>query len=139
MKLDSLNKKQVLTTVGLFVGSVILLKVTFALLSTINDIPFLGNIFELIGMAYTFKLIITNLKAEQRQHTISTAQQALEDVGLVEQAQTVIETIKTVVEAAKPSQDDNKLGKYGEPAYLELINQLHSEQEFMSAESVEVV
>jgi hypothetical protein len=94
-----MDKKSLATTIGLLAGSIVVVKLTFAVLGAINDIPFLGNIFELVGMFYTFKLIATNLKASNRQQSISELQDTLEQVGLVEQVQTVTETVKSVVDS----------------------------------------
>jgi hypothetical protein len=94
-----MDNKALATTIGLLAGSIVVVKLTFAVLGAVNDIPFLGNIFELVGMAYTLKLIATNLKADNRQQSISELQETLEQVGLVEQVQTVTNVIKSAVKS----------------------------------------
>ncbi len=42
-----------LTTVGLFIGAIVAVKVTLAILDAINDIPLLAPLFELVGIGYT--------------------------------------------------------------------------------------
>jgi hypothetical protein len=90
-----MDNKALATTIGLLAGSIVVVKLTFAVLGAVNDIPFLGNIFELVGMVYTLKLIATNLKADNRQQSISELQETLEQVGLVE----VTNVIKSAVES----------------------------------------
>lgn len=45
--------RQPVTTVGLIVAAVIAVKLVFALLGAINEVPLLSPIFELIGLTYS--------------------------------------------------------------------------------------
>ncbi|MHC5610600.1 MAG: CAAD domain-containing protein [Nostoc sp.] len=45
--------KQPLVTVGLILGSIVGVKVLFAILDALNDIPLVAPTFELIGIAYS--------------------------------------------------------------------------------------
>lgn len=57
-----------LVTVGLIFGSIVSVKLTFALLSAINDIPLLEPTFELIGLGYSLWFAYRFLfKASNRQ------------------------------------------------------------------------
>ena len=64
--------KSQLTLVGLILGALIAVKLTFALLGAINDIPVLAPLFELIGMIWTVWFGLRYLyKAESRQELMS--------------------------------------------------------------------
>lgn len=57
-----------LITLGLLLGGFISVKLTFAILDSINDIPLLAPTFELIGIAYSAWFIYRYLlRAENRQ------------------------------------------------------------------------
>jgi hypothetical protein len=45
--------KRPISTIALVVGAIIGVKVVFAILGAINDLPLLSPLFELIGMGYT--------------------------------------------------------------------------------------
>ncbi len=45
--------RQPLTYLALFVSSIIAVKITLALISSINDVPLLAPLFELIGIGYS--------------------------------------------------------------------------------------
>lgn len=45
--------KQPLVTVGLIFAALVTVKLTFALIGAINEIPLLAPIFELVGISYT--------------------------------------------------------------------------------------
>lgn len=47
------NYQKPIITIGLIVAGGITLKVTLAVLDTLNDVPLLSPIFELVGMGYT--------------------------------------------------------------------------------------
>lgn len=60
--------KRPLVTVGLFVGAIIAVKMTLAVLSAINDIPLLAPSFELIGFGYSAWFVYRYLlRASNRQ------------------------------------------------------------------------
>ncbi|MEB3293646.1 MAG: CAAD domain-containing protein [Synechococcales bacterium] len=60
--------KQLLTTLGLVFGAIIAVKLTFALLAALNEIPLVEPALELVGLGTTTWFIIRFLlKAEQRQ------------------------------------------------------------------------
>ncbi len=60
--------KRPITVIGLVLGALVLVKLTFAILDAINDIPVLAPTFELIGLTYTgwfaYRYLFT---AEKRQ------------------------------------------------------------------------
>jgi CAAD domains of cyanobacterial aminoacyl-tRNA synthetase len=47
------NYKSSVLTIGLFVGIIVGVKLTLAILSAINEIPLLAPTFELVGIGYT--------------------------------------------------------------------------------------
>jgi hypothetical protein len=47
------NYQKPIITIGLIVAGGITLKVTLAVIDTLNDVPLLSPIFELVGMGYT--------------------------------------------------------------------------------------
>ncbi len=60
--------KQTLVVLGLLFAGIISVKLTFAILDAINDIPLLAPVFELIGIAYSAWFVYRYmLKAETRQ------------------------------------------------------------------------
>ncbi|MEB3225433.1 MAG: CAAD domain-containing protein [Synechococcus sp.] len=64
--------KQPLITVGLIVAALITVKLTFALIGAINDIPLLAPTFELIGISYTAWFVYRYLlKASDRQDLLA--------------------------------------------------------------------
>lgn len=64
--------KRPLTVIGLVLGTLVAVKMTFAILSAINDIPVLAPTFELIGLLYTGWFVYRYLvKAENRQELSS--------------------------------------------------------------------
>lgn len=62
------NYQQPLITLALILSGVITVKVTLAVLDSINDIPLLAPVFELVGIGYTAWFIYRYLlKVETRQ------------------------------------------------------------------------
>ncbi|NJN88337.1 MAG: hypothetical protein HC881_21170 [Leptolyngbyaceae cyanobacterium SL_7_1] len=60
--------KRPIVTVGLVFGSILAVRLTLAILNSINDIPLLAPTFELIGIAYTAWFIYRYLwRASNRQ------------------------------------------------------------------------
>lgn len=60
--------KRPLTYVGLFLGLIVALKLTFALLDAVDDIPLLAPVFELVGFGYSIWFVYRYLlKASTRQ------------------------------------------------------------------------
>jgi hypothetical protein len=47
------ENKSAVTTVGLFFGVIVGIKLTLAILSAVNEIPLLAPTFELVGIGYT--------------------------------------------------------------------------------------
>ncbi len=47
------NNKGAVTTVGLFFGVIVGIKLTLAIISAVNEIPLLAPTFELVGIGYT--------------------------------------------------------------------------------------
>lgn len=47
------KNKSAVTVVGIAVGSIVGLKLTFAILAAINEIPLLAPTFEMVGIGYT--------------------------------------------------------------------------------------
>ena len=65
--------KRPLTVIGLVFGALIAIKLTFAILASINDIPVLAPTMELIGLIYTGWFIYRYLlKASTRSELVST-------------------------------------------------------------------
>jgi hypothetical protein len=65
--------KRPLTVIGLVLGALIAVKVTFAVLGAINDIPVLAPSLELIGLIYSGWFVYRYLlKAETRRELINT-------------------------------------------------------------------
>ncbi|MDX2232006.1 MAG: CAAD domain-containing protein [Leptolyngbyaceae cyanobacterium bins.349] len=67
--------KRPLITLGLILGGVITVKLTFALLDAVDDIPLLAPTFELIGFGYTAWFVYRYLLKA------STRQELAKDVG----------------------------------------------------------
>lgn len=69
---DYLNQyKQPLIFLALFISSVVAVKVTLAVLSSINEVPLLAPIFELVGLGYTGWFIYRYLlRASSRQELV---------------------------------------------------------------------
>ncbi len=66
------NYKQPLITIGLFIASIIAVKVTLAILDAINDIPLLSPILEIVGLSYTAWFVYRYLwKASNRQELMT--------------------------------------------------------------------
>ncbi len=64
--------KQPLTVVGLIVASFVTLRVVFAILDALNDIPLVAPTFELIGIGYSAWFVYRYLlKASSRQELTS--------------------------------------------------------------------
>ncbi|MEL6249273.1 MAG: CAAD domain-containing protein [Cyanobacteria bacterium J06626_23] len=73
--------KRPITVIGLVLGALVLVKLTFAILDAINDIPVLAPTFELIGLIYTGWFVYRYLiKAERRQELVSTLNSAKDQV-----------------------------------------------------------
>ncbi len=68
--------KQPLVTIGLILASIVAVKILFAVLDALNDIPLVSPTFELIGIGYSVWFVYRYLlKASTRQeltHEIST-------------------------------------------------------------------
>ena len=65
--------KRPLTVIGLVFGALIAIKLTFAVLASINDIPVLAPTMELIGLIYTGWFIYRFLlKASNRSELLSS-------------------------------------------------------------------
>ena len=65
--------KRPLTVIGLVLGALIAIKVLFAILAAINDIPVLAPTLELVGLVYTGWFIYRYLlKANNRTELISS-------------------------------------------------------------------
>lgn len=65
------NYKQPLVTVGLILTALITVKLTFALIGAINEIPLLAPIFELVGISYTAWFVYRYLlKASNRSELV---------------------------------------------------------------------
>ncbi len=47
------NNKSAVTTLGLFFGAIVGIKLTLAVLSAVNEIPLLAPTFEMVGIGYT--------------------------------------------------------------------------------------
>lgn len=63
--------KQPLVTVGLIVAALITVKLTFALIAAINEIPLMAPAFELIGISYTAWFVYRYLlRASNREELI---------------------------------------------------------------------
>jgi glutamyl-tRNA synthetase len=66
------NYQKAIITIGLIVAGGITLKVTFAVIDSLNDVPLLSPIFELVGMGYTVWFIYRYLlRAATRQELSS--------------------------------------------------------------------
>ena len=64
--------KRPLTVIGLVFGALVAIKLTFAILASINDIPVLAPTMELIGLIYTGWFIYRYLlKASNRSELLS--------------------------------------------------------------------
>lgn len=62
------NYQKPLITLGLFVGAIVTVKVTLAILDALNDIPLLAPLLELVGLGYTAWFVWRYLwKASNRQ------------------------------------------------------------------------
>lgn len=53
--------KRPIVTIGLFIASLIALKLLLAVLSAINDLPLFSSLFELIGMGYSAWFVYRHL------------------------------------------------------------------------------
>lgn len=63
--------KQPLVTVGLILAALIAVKLTFALIGAINEIPLLAPVFELVGISYTAWFVYRYLlKASNRSELV---------------------------------------------------------------------
>lgn len=63
--------KQPLVTVGLILTALITVKLTFALIGAINEIPLLAPVFELVGISYTAWFVYRYLlKASNRSELV---------------------------------------------------------------------
>ncbi|MGB2924886.1 MAG: CAAD domain-containing protein [Limnothrix sp.] len=63
--------KQPLVTIGLILTALITVKLTFALIGAINEIPLLAPIFELVGISYTAWFVYRYLlKASNRSELV---------------------------------------------------------------------
>lgn len=66
------NYQKAIITIGLIVAGGITLKVTFAVIDSLNDVPLLAPLFELVGMGYTAWFIYRYLlRASTRQELSS--------------------------------------------------------------------
>ncbi|MEM7796761.1 MAG: CAAD domain-containing protein [Cyanobacteria bacterium P01_C01_bin.118] len=65
--------KRPLTVIGLVFGGLIAIKVMFAILAALNDIPVVAPTLELIGLVYTFWFVYRYLfKATDRSQLLSS-------------------------------------------------------------------
>lgn len=65
------NYKQPLVTIGLILTALITVKLTFALIGAINEIPLLAPVFELVGISYTAWFVYRYLlKASNRSELV---------------------------------------------------------------------
>lgn len=63
--------KQPLVTIGLILTALITVKLTFALIGAINEIPLLAPVFELVGISYTAWFVYRYLlKASNRSELV---------------------------------------------------------------------
>ncbi|MEO0828814.1 MAG: CAAD domain-containing protein [Cyanobacteria bacterium J06642_9] len=71
---DTFNEyKRPITVIGLVLGALVAVKMAFAILSAINDIPVLSPTFELIGLIYTGWFIWRYLfKADNRKELLGS-------------------------------------------------------------------
>ena len=69
--------KQPLVTVGLIVAAFITVKLTFALIGAINEIPLLAPIFELVGISYTAWFVYRYLLKASNRSELSSEFDAL--------------------------------------------------------------
>ena len=71
--------------VMLLLGGAFCLKMTLAVLAAVNSIPFIGDVFELIGLFVVVKFAVANLTITKREETISKVKANLEEIGLIEE------------------------------------------------------
>ena len=75
------NYQKAIITIGLIVAGGITLKVTFAVIDSLNDVPLLAPLFELVGMGYTAWFIYRYLlRASTRQELSSEISSLKEQV-----------------------------------------------------------
>jgi hypothetical protein len=73
--------KRPITVIGLVLGALIAVKLAFAVLGAINDIPVLAPTFELIGIGYTIWFVYRYLlKAGTRQELLANINSAKDQV-----------------------------------------------------------
>lgn len=71
--------KRPLTYAGLFLGVIVALKLTFALLDAVDDIPLLAPAFELIGFGYSIWFVYRYLLKASSRAELSEDFNALKD------------------------------------------------------------
>lgn len=71
--------KRPITTIGLVVGAIIAAKVVLAVLGSINDLPLLSPLFELIGLGYTGWFIYRYLWLESSRKELGQNLGAIKD------------------------------------------------------------
>ena len=69
--------KQPLVSVGLIIAAFITVKLTFALIGAINEIPLLAPVFELVGISYTAWFVYRYLLKASNRSELSSEFDAL--------------------------------------------------------------
>lgn len=69
--------KQPLTTLGLILAAIVTVKITLAILDSINDIPLLAPLFELVGIGYTGWFVYRYMWKESTRQELLTELDAL--------------------------------------------------------------
>ena len=71
------NYQDVIKVVGLILAGVITVKIAFAILDSINDIPLLAPLFELVGIGYTGWFVYRYMLKESTRQELGSELSAL--------------------------------------------------------------
>ena len=75
-----------LTTLGLFLGAIITVKITLAILDALNDIPLLAPLLQLVGLGYTGWFVWRYLWKASNRKELTTELEAIKKQILGESA-----------------------------------------------------
>lgn len=71
------DNKKPLITIGLFIGGIVTVKITLAVLDALDDIPLLAPILELVGLGYSVWFVYRYLLKESSRQELITEFAAL--------------------------------------------------------------
>lgn len=102
-------------------GGAFCLKMTVAVLAAVNSIPFIGDVFELVGLVMVIKFAVANLTITKREETVEKIKTNLDEIGLIEEED--IKELSDVVHKAQEFVEGFVKGNSEANSTLEVVTQ----------------